>query len=255
MKYIFSLSIIIYCYTKSYSQILITTINQIIIEQGEILVDVNDDGADDFKFEFLDLTQGNNAVRVVTLGGAYLDNSTFGYPDALLDGMPVQGNFEYFSGGILGTDVVGGGLFSGAGNRYLGIFIGIPPDIYTEGYYGWIEMCCSANNDTLKIISSGLNTMINAPINAGQRIQINTALNNLQNNYAVEIYPNPVKNQLNISYDKSIFTDFEIYNSTGKIILNGKLNERIDISSLSGGIYYIRMIGNKGLEVFKFLKQ
>jgi len=246
MKHIFILSIIIFCYTISYSQILVTTINQIIIEQGEILVDVNDDGVDDYKFEFLDLTQGNNAARVVTLGGAYLDNSTFGYPDALQNGMPVQGNFEYFSGGILGTDVGGGGLFSGAGNRYLGIFI--------EERYGWIEIYCSANNDTLKIISSGLNTSINAPIDAGQMTEINTALNNLQNSFVVEIYPNPAQNQLNISYDKSIFTDYEIYNSTGKIRLNGKLNEKIDISSLSGEIYYIRLIGNKGLEVFKFIK-
>ena len=47
-------------------------------------IDVNGDSSEDYTFEIYPLTEMTTAARVISLGGSsVMDNSTFGYPDAL----------------------------------------------------------------------------------------------------------------------------------------------------------------------------
>ncbi len=72
----------------------------------------------------------------------------------------------------------------------------------------------------------------------------------------VSIYPNPVESQLTINSDLP-FSKITIYNSLGqKVYLLEKevsTMQRMDISNLSKGLYFIKM--NESEQVFKFIKK
>ena len=65
----------------------------------------------------------------------------------------------------------------------------------------------------------------------------------------IKIYPNPVKYTLNIRY--KLLEDYIVYNIEGKKVLQG-INNNIDVSSLSNGLYFL-MINKK--QIFKFIKK
>ena len=66
------------------------------------------------------------------------------------------------------------------------------------------------------------------------------------------VYPNPAQDRLYISGHQDLNDRaYSIYNSLGALMHQGLLNESIDISSLSKGIYMLRV----GDEVQKFVKQ
>ena len=129
-------------------------------------LDVDGDNTADYTFEILSLAASPTATaaRVISLGGStVMDNSTFGYPDALDCGAAVTGPY---SGGnaVLGTDVGGGGLFTGEGVKYLGLNI----DIAGESHRGWIALEVNASNDMLDLHEVGYALAADAGIAAGQ---------------------------------------------------------------------------------------
>ena len=127
-------------------------------------IDVNGDSSEDYTFEIYTLTEMTTAARVISLGGSsVMDNSTFGYPDALDCG---DGVFEPYSEGnaVLGTDVGGGGLFTGEGLKYLGLNI----HVAGESQRGWISLEVSADNDTIFLHEVGYALEIGEGITAGQ---------------------------------------------------------------------------------------
>ena len=136
-------------------------------------IDVNDDNTDDYTFEILTLTNAATAARVISLGGSsVMDNSTFGYPDALACGDGVGGPY---SGGnaVLGTDVGGGGLFTGIGVKYLGLNI----NVAGQSHRGWISLEVDAGNDTIVLHEVGFASEMNEGIAAGQTsVQIDEPL-------------------------------------------------------------------------------
>ncbi|WP_445749282.1 T9SS type A sorting domain-containing protein [Polaribacter sp.] len=76
----------------------------------------------------------------------------------------------------------------------------------------------------------------------------------LKNNFL--IYPNPVKDVLNI--DSLIESDFEyeIFNSQGKKVLNSKsFFRKIDLSNLKQGIYFLKIDNNQNKNIYKFIKE
>ena len=127
-------------------------------------IDVNGDSSEDYIFEIYTLTEMTTAARVISLGGSsVMDNSTFGYPDALDCG---DGVSEPYSEGnaVLGTDVGGGGLFTGEGLKYLGLNI----HVAGESQRGWISLEISAGNDTIFLHEVGYASEIGEGITAGQ---------------------------------------------------------------------------------------
>lgn len=67
----------------------------------------------------------------------------------------------------------------------------------------------------------------------------------------ITIHPNPVKNTLNIS-SKDKIENYQIFDSAGRLLLSGKNNNTIEVSSLQKGVYTIK-INNE--QTIKFIKE
>ena len=93
-------------------------------------------------------------------------------------------------------------------------------------------------------------------------ITIKTGTNGLSLllNEKLKIYPNPANNELRITYNLSEKSNanFKIMDVLGKIIMEGKLQEKetlLDISTISKGIYFLEIMGNEGFVIGKFVKE
>lgn len=71
-----------------------------------------------------------------------------------------------------------------------------------------------------------------------------------------DFYPNPVKNELNIT-SKSDLRNIRVYNLSGQMVLNSKsLTKKLDTSSLPTGVYLVKVeLENGSIETFKILKR
>jgi uncharacterized protein (TIGR02145 family) len=72
------------------------------------------------------------------------------------------------------------------------------------------------------------------------------------------IYPNPAFDRVYINYTKTKSAKMQIYNIIGKCVLLGQLNygiNNIDVSSLSKGIYLLKMTGTDWTEERKLTKE
>lgn len=74
---------------------------------------------------------------------------------------------------------------------------------------------------------------------------------------SVKIYPNPANENIRIKADQSIIgVTYSVTDHTGKLVLKGILtdeNPTIDITTLTNGIYFLRM-GDKSLNSYKIVK-
>ena len=74
--------------------------------------------------------------------------------------------------------------------------------------------------------------------------------------FKLKIYPNPFTEDINI-YQENSFREYNIYNSQNKLILNKKIDENlnnINLSELSSGIYYIKLLGSNKEFISKLIK-
>jgi len=88
----------------------------------------------------------------------------------------------------------------------------------------------------------------------------NTAIKSIKYQINNLLWPNPVKNTLNIKTDDQSqhFNKIEIYNLSGVAILSNKFeyeNAKIDVSTLSSGIYIMQISGREGLYKQLFIKE
>lgn len=61
----------------------------------------------------------------------------------------------------------------------------------------------------------------------------------LKNN--ISVYPNPVRNVLNVNSNNQIITSIDIYDISGKAIVSEKNTSSIDLSNVENGIYFCRI--------------
>jgi hypothetical protein len=61
--------------------------------------------------------------------------------------------------------------------------------------------------------------------------------------FSVKLFPNPANEMLNIEYEVRGIHLYYIYNSLGKLIFEGKINNsaRIDLNTFSNGMYFLRI--------------
>lgn len=74
----------------------------------------------------------------------------------------------------------------------------------------------------------------------------------------LKVYPNPVKNLLNIVSNNSTVESILVYDLLGKTILSKSVNgtsTMIDVSGLSNGIYLVKVVAAQGEKVFKIVKE
>ena len=231
------------------SQINSYPVNQTVtISSGSFNIDVDNDSNDDYTFEILPLSGSSNAARVISLGNSQvMDGSTFGYPDALNFGDNVSA--PYSSGNaVLGTDVGGGGQFTGDGMKYLGLNI----DISGESHLGWISLEVVASNDTIILHDIGYNTTANDGITAGL---MSTTSVNETSLIDLEIYPNPCQNIIRFDWPNlASRIRYSISDLTGKLILNGEAYKTIDVSTLAAGTYILTIAEGQNSVRKKFKK-
>ncbi|WP_051568306.1 S8/S53 family peptidase [Crocinitomix catalasitica] len=69
-----------------------------------------------------------------------------------------------------------------------------------------------------------------------------------------KVFPNPVKNQLNIETNLNVFS-IKIFGSDGKLILEDNSNQKkINTSALSNGLYFVEIESNSNIKRLKFIK-
>ncbi|MBP1644858.1 MAG: putative hemagglutinin [Bacteroidetes bacterium] len=81
-------------------------------------------------------------------------------------------------------------------------------------------------------------------------------LNMVTGNTEINIYPNPVSNDLNIECSEKI-DSIEVYDSLGRRIIrqeNSPKKTTIDVSNLNNGIYILKLITEKGIGEYKIVK-
>jgi len=140
-------------------------INQTVTaESGPYTLNVDGNNSNDYTFEIFPLSGNSTAARVVSLeGSSAMDTSTFGYPDALNCGDAVTGPFSS-GNAVLGTDVGGGGSFTGEGLKFLGLNM----DVGGESFRGWISLEVAATNDSITLHEVSYSMAPNSEIVAGQ---------------------------------------------------------------------------------------
>jgi hypothetical protein len=236
--------------TSAVSQINSYAVDQVVtLTSGPYTIDVDGDGNDDYTFEILPLSASLNAARVIALGSAQvMDGSTFGYPDALNFGDAVSG--PYSSGNaVLGTDVGGGGLFSGAGMKYLGLnFV-----VAGGNHLGWMSMEVAGTNDTIVLYDLGYNLNAGEGITAGQTVTIGTQEPNLT---GISIYPNPCESHLRIDWHNSNKPlSYAIFTLTGELVSNGSTSTQIDVALLAPGVYIFTCTDGASIGRATFMKK
>lgn len=109
-----------------------------------------------------------------------------------------------------------------------------------------------------KILVCGYFNSFNG-VNKKQIVRINgedvlSASDNEKSN--IKIYPNPVKNILNIK-NSGLISEFEIYSMEGKKVMTGNdvNNSKIDVSTLQKGNYVIKLKSKGKEQTTKFIKE
>ena len=84
-------------------------------------------------------------------------------------------------------------------------------------------------------------------------VEANTNSTNENNIHQIKLMPNPAIDYLELNFTKG-FTQYLIYDSIGKRIKNGELtSNKIAISELDSGIYFLRLESENHSEVMRFL--
>lgn len=94
--------------------------------------------------------------------------------------------------------------------------------------------------DTIRIIIEDDDSLVNSNFNLKK--------------HEIAIYPNPVKDKLNLSYP-SDFNKYEIIDINGRIIKKGILENSLEVSSLTKGTYFIKLYSGKKFIQKLFIKE
>ncbi|MGB5981023.1 MAG: PQQ-dependent sugar dehydrogenase [Nonlabens sp.] len=92
------------------------------------------------------------------------------------------------------------------------------------------------------------NELYVAARNLGEIYRITDATAGLEDvSSNLNIYPNPATSQLFIEDSNRLFQTYEIYDPSGKLLLDGKMDviKKVDITTLNSGVYFLKIQGVK----------
>jgi len=69
----------------------------------------------------------------------------------------------------------------------------------------------------------------------------------------IKIFPNPVKNSLYISGDSSNY-NIKIYSLLGQLVISASNVDEVDVSSLTNGVYLIKISNENSTITKRFIK-
>jgi hypothetical protein len=138
-----------------------------------IEIDLNDDRVVDIAFEIVNLNNYDQAqhlndslaARAINPNVELMDESTYGYPDALDENEILNESRGWIKRetAVLGTNP--SAHFQGKDEKYLGFRL-VAENNY---FYGWVKLECSEKRDVLRIISCGISEEVNKSIHTGQK--------------------------------------------------------------------------------------
>lgn len=141
-----------------------------------------------------------------------------------------------------------------AGSRTIKIFGAdlVPSELYDVLVDNTVVT--SLNSDTVGVLETSVT------LSAGNhKVEINNHSNpvsiNKLTDETLRIYPNPVKNELNIVSSNTINSEIEILNVVGEILIKTNNQSRIDVSSLKTGIYLLKIKKEGNITNYKFIKE
>jgi len=186
---------------------------------------------------------GNNIVAGTQSDGIYLssDNgSTWGTANTGLT----------YSNGITSVAINGSDIF--AGTTYYGVFSSLNNGSnWTSSNFGLTDSTITSLAICGNYIFAGTGTGVWVRVLS----QI-TGIKELNENKNIKIYPNPVTNNFSIeSQDNSIIKIITIQGQLLKTIEANNRNTTIDVSDLSGGVYFITVTTDNGTTTKKFIKE
>ncbi|MCR5589885.1 MAG: choice-of-anchor J domain-containing protein [Bacteroidales bacterium] len=84
-------------------------------------------------------------------------------------------------------------------------------------------------------------------------IAATSGIESAENDANVAIYPNPVRNMLNVEGEN--VKNVEIIDVNGRVVLNSNRAGQIDMSELSDGVYMVRVMSENGVSTKKIVKK
>ncbi len=192
------------------------------------------------------VAQSDLVDNIDTLTNYYLDTNTNNCDAAIM----VKGNnqgtqYSY----LINTDAFTGNAFQ-AGNTYCYY-------VFSYAYNGnKLGQDC---NQPWPFLASYRNA--NGQAMEAKCITLNiTGIKEYLNELNIDFYPNPAQEKINIAFaNKVVEISIEIINAQGQKIVSEKYNnmERVDfnIEHFTAGIYFVKIITNKGQKTIKFIKQ
>lgn len=122
------------------------------------------------------------------------------------------------------------------------------------------EAYCMAIQSDDKILLGGYSKIINGSedfaltrYNPSNGLSINEGS---LNNYSYSIFPNPTNYQLTIMNPENNIREFQIFNSTGKIVYSDFMNNNqktINIDNFTKGVYFIRLVSATSVKTEKLI--
>jgi hypothetical protein len=226
---------------------------------SDYALDLNNDGTDDFQitqsqpysypsFSFL---VNRLAIRPLDAANETLvDNPSAGayaYPFALDSGGVISSGQATWNNNGFGSSsfqslnwastyygsLYNDGNFVGVADK----FIGLRFNISGQTHYGWVRLDVSADATVWAVKDYAYNSVAGEPINAGQTTLgiAEHPLNEIKIvnlNSSIALYNLPEK------------TDYNLYDISGKSVLNGSINDHtfvIEANGISNGIYIIEL--------------
>lgn len=206
------------------------------------------------------VSASSNVVNVTTLA----ENSQL-VLSITFDNYPEETYWRIYRGT---TIVASGGTYgSQPDGSTLDIPLNLSPDCYRLTFYDTYGdgMCCSYGNGsyTLKqgttVLASGSTFRSSRSTNFCTTQSNNnynyTSVDTDDTNSHLQVYPNPVKEILNISLNGFEAQTYQIVDLNGRIVMQGNYTEKLDVSHLQSGTYVLKlMIGEKS-KTERFIKK
>lgn len=112
----------------------------------------------------------------------------------------------------------------------------------------------STGAGTYTVVYSYTDGITGCTNSATEDIYVDACIGIEENNSSVlSIYPNPVKEQLNIIYEGGTYS-LSIFDMTGTVVFEGTNTTKIDVSKFARGSYILQMNTSQGVEMKKFIK-
>jgi len=194
------------------------------------------------------LNDGAKNITKTINGGFFLSGSS----ESNISGDKTENSEGYTDYWVIGLNDVG---IINWQNTLGGDFIDVPSggSLETENSVFLIagESSSSASGDKTEDSRGGIDYWI---------LKVNGILNVSENpfNTAITLYPNPVKNTLQINTQDKTINQVNIYTITGSKVLQRDIDTvspTVDVSGLASGVYYIQLYSGKNVALKKFVKE